>query len=125
MILLLPDRLNKNTYKYTIWFTVLRLMEASIFIKQAINISIHLQKGHVPVYSCYLPSSKKIRNIHSVYQLPSSDPFIFPILSQIFGIQKENHAWLLSTKCPPPNHWATQVCQCPHTNFNPLSLFAC
>lgn len=118
MLLLLPDRLNKNTYKYTIWFTVLRLMEASIFIKKAISNSIHLQKKHAPVYFCYLPSSKKPRNLYPVYQLSSLIPLFFPILPQIFGIQKENHAWVLSTKCPLPNQCATQVCQCPHSNFN-------
>lgn len=77
MLLLHPDILNKNTYKYTIWLTVLRLMEAIIFIKYTISNSIQLQKEHVPDYFCYLLSSKKIRNIYSLYQVPSLIPLFF------------------------------------------------
>lgn len=117
MLLLHPDRSNKNTYKYTVWFTVLRLMEANIFIKLAISSSIQLREEHAPVYFCYLPSSKEFRNIYAVYQ--SVSVFLwslyFPILSQIFGIQKGNHGWLLSTKCPPTQ----PIC---HTSASVLAL---
>lgn len=46
-------------------------MKANIFIKLAISNSTQLQKEHAPVYFCYLPSSKELRNIYAVYQLVS------------------------------------------------------
>lgn len=55
----------------TVWFTVLRLMEVSIFIKLAISNSTQLQKEHAPVYFCYIPSSKELRSTYAVYQLVS------------------------------------------------------
>lgn len=124
MLLLHPDRLHKNTYKYTIWFTVLRLMEASIFIKLATSNSIQLQKEHVPAYFCYLPSSKKIRNIYSVYQVSFLIPlfFLFCLTSLV---SKKNSCLIIKHQMPstqPMCH--TSVSVSPHSNLNSLRLLA-